>query len=336
MTKPVAAAAAAVEQDRWTRTDDGSLLPQTTTDLTIYAMLELLDLKPGMRVLEIGTGSGYSGALVSRIVGAAGHVTSLDIDPDLVARAGLLHQEAGHTNVAVHATDGFAGWPADAPYDRVVAWVTPHVIPQSWVEQARPGALMVTPVKIADLAGTNAVVRCVIDDGVHQVGLHEGSFIEMAPEVITNFALPIRFVDAVRGNGDGPPWWLSATTLHDAPELSAETLLAQLATAEPKDNFLSTDEDWRSFAAYVLASTDTAGSAGGPLGWGVGLATEDQAAFSLSNRKLLAVSSGSADRLTALRDRWREEGEPGLSDVDVAVAETPEGWTVRPRLRTAE
>jgi len=182
VTDLIAAAAAAVDYDDWTTTEDGDLIPQVTTDTTIHGMLRMLDLQPGMRVMEVGTGSGYSGALLSRIVGVDGHLVSVDIDPSLVERARALHGRAGHTNVEVHAADGFEGWEASGPYDRIVGWVTPHVLPNAWVQQATPGAVLVTPVKIADVAGTNAVVRCTLDGGIRGGELHPGSFIEMAPE----------------------------------------------------------------------------------------------------------------------------------------------------------
>lgn len=62
-----------------------------------------------MRVLEIGSGSGYTGALLSRIVGEHGKVISLDVVLGLVARAARRHSEHGVRNVAVYPTDGFGG-----------------------------------------------------------------------------------------------------------------------------------------------------------------------------------------------------------------------------------
>jgi protein-L-isoaspartate O-methyltransferase len=85
-------------------------------------MLRLLDVQAGHRVLEVGTGSGYSTALLAHLVGPCGRVSSVDIDPDLVARAGRLLGMDGHSNVTVVHADGRLGHRPGAPYDRVVAW----------------------------------------------------------------------------------------------------------------------------------------------------------------------------------------------------------------------
>jgi protein-L-isoaspartate(D-aspartate) O-methyltransferase len=70
-----------VVRDRYLRTADGRQLPQTSTPELIATMLRLLDVQPGQRVLEVGTGSGYSTALLAHLVGAGGQVISLDVDP---------------------------------------------------------------------------------------------------------------------------------------------------------------------------------------------------------------------------------------------------------------
>ncbi|MBI3687088.1 MAG: methyltransferase domain-containing protein [Actinobacteria bacterium] len=334
MTDLIAAAAAAVDYDAWTSTADGYLIPQVTTDTMIHGMLQMLDLEPGMRVLEVGTGSGYSGALLSRIVGADGHVVSVDIDPSLVERARVLHDRAGHTNVEVHAADGFEGWQASGPYDRIVGWVTPHVVPSAWVKQAKPGAVLVTPVKIADVAGTNAVVRCTLDGQIHGGELHPGSFIEMAPEVIIDFGMPIRYVDAVDRQADGQPWWVSGHRLHEQPAEVAQKLLDELVEAEPEQGFFDQGADrWRAFTAFVLASTDDVASAGGPRGWGIGLATADSLAVSLSNGGLLvAGTDDTKNSLAELLAQWRRTGEPDLAMLKPSFAVDDDGWAVRPEV----
>lgn len=335
MTDLVTAVAATIDYDDWTTTDNGDLIPQITTDTTIHDMLRLLDVQPGMTVMEIGTGSGYSGSLLSGIVGANGHVVSIDIDPSLVERARARHQQAGHTNIELHASDGFNGWEASAPFDRIVGWVTPHVLPTAWVEQAKPGTVIVTPVKIADVAGTNAIVRCVVDSGTVRDGeLHPGSFIEMAPEVITDLGLPIRYVDAVRRLPEGPPWWISAHQLHHKPNSVAEHLLDRLVDAEPEPEFFDRQTgDWRAFTTFLLASTPNLASVGGTPGWGIGMATPDSIAVSLSNGALLAAGTDQArDELTTTLNEWRALGNPGLKDLPPCFTADEDGWAVRPRL----
>lgn len=89
----------------------------------VAAMLELSQLATGMRVLEIGTGSGYNAALLQELVGPQGQVTSVDIDSTLVAEASERLGEAGYGAVEVVAADGYFGVARRTPFDRVIATV---------------------------------------------------------------------------------------------------------------------------------------------------------------------------------------------------------------------
>jgi protein-L-isoaspartate(D-aspartate) O-methyltransferase len=110
-------------------------------------MLELLELKPGLRVLEIGAGSGYNAALISDIVGRSGAVTSVEIDEEMADAARAHLAAAGIDSVNVIVADGFEGYPPAAPYDRIVATAAVRGIPHAWVEQMTPGARLVAPVE---------------------------------------------------------------------------------------------------------------------------------------------------------------------------------------------
>lgn len=332
MTDPVAAAAAAVDYNTWTTTEDGELVPQITTETTIHAMLRLLDIGPGMRVMEIGTGSGYSGALLSRIVGFDGHVVSIDIDASLIKRARNLHYQSGHNNIELHASDGFCGWANEGLFDRIVGWVTPHVLPAAWIAQAKPGAVIVTPVKIADVAAANAVIRCVANGDIHGGELHPGNFIEMSSEIITEFGLPIRYVDAMRRSPDGLPWWISGHQLHDQPPAVSERLLDELVETEPKRDFFDQNsKGWRSFTAFLLASTTKPASAGGAYGWGIGTATPGSITIILSDGGLLTAGTDEAyDEVTYILKEWHEFGDPSLIKLTPCFTRGDNGWTVRP------
>ncbi|MER6816663.1 methyltransferase domain-containing protein [Spirillospora sp. NPDC000708] len=109
----------------------------------VRKMLELLRPAPGMRVLEIGTGTGWNAALLAKITGPR-RVTSVEIAPDLAERARRNLERAGYT-VRVVTGDGEAGHPGDAPYDRVIATAAVTALPYAWVEQTRPGGLIVVP-----------------------------------------------------------------------------------------------------------------------------------------------------------------------------------------------
>ncbi|WP_433268220.1 protein-L-isoaspartate O-methyltransferase family protein [Actinosynnema sp. CS-041913] len=335
MTDTVTAAAATVDYDAWVKTEDGRTVPQSTADSRIRDMLAMLDLRPGARVLEIGTGSGYSGALLSRIVGETGRVVSIDIDPLLVARAARLHTDAGHGNVEVYASDGFEGWNTGAPFDRIVGWTTPHVLPAAWVDQTALGGIIVTPVKIADIACANVLIRCEIRDGIRSVDVRPGNFIEMAPEVVTELALPQRFVNASVVTEGAPPWWISAHELHDQPRAVAERLLDQAHIAVPRPDFLPVGRDkWQAFNAFVLAGTATPASLGTSWGWGIGVGLVDSIAVILPTGALLSAGTGEArDLLAELVGDWYERGEPSHNALHANFLEGPDGWTVRATLR---
>jgi protein-L-isoaspartate(D-aspartate) O-methyltransferase len=137
-----------VARDHYLRTQDGRQLPQTSKPELIATMLRLPDVQPDHRVLEVGTGSGYSTAVLAHLVGPRGQVISLDIDPHMVTRASRLLALDGHTNVTVVHADDRGGHPPGAPYDRLVAWAqAPQAVLAAWTEQVRPGGIIVAPLQ---------------------------------------------------------------------------------------------------------------------------------------------------------------------------------------------
>ncbi|MGH3807641.1 MAG: ATP-grasp peptide maturase system methyltransferase [Pseudonocardiaceae bacterium] len=131
-----------------------STLPSLVLD-----MLEQLDVAGGHRVLEVGTGSGYNAALLCERLGSA-QVTSVDIDPELIDLARERLAANGHTPTLA-AVDGHSGYPPGAPYDRIIATCAVPAIPPAWLEQAAPGAVILTDVH-GPLGGT--LVRLLVDD----------------------------------------------------------------------------------------------------------------------------------------------------------------------------
>jgi protein-L-isoaspartate(D-aspartate) O-methyltransferase len=107
-------------------------------------MLAKLDAHPGMRVLEIGTGTGYNAALLARRLGAE-NVTTIEIDPALALHAHQALATAGYDGVTVITGDGALGHPPGAPYDRIISTANVTQVPYSWVEQTRPGGRVLTP-----------------------------------------------------------------------------------------------------------------------------------------------------------------------------------------------
>ena len=106
-------------------------------------MTELLRVEPDHKVLEIGTGSGYQAAILSRL---ARDVYTIEIVPELARRAVPVLKQLGYDNVHVREGDGYAGWPEEAPFDRILLTAAPETIPQPLIDQLAPGGILVAPV----------------------------------------------------------------------------------------------------------------------------------------------------------------------------------------------
>jgi protein-L-isoaspartate(D-aspartate) O-methyltransferase len=117
---------------------------QTISQPYIVAyMTEVVDLSPEEKVLEIGTGSGYQAAVLAELVR---EVYTIEIVPELAARARRVLEELGYSNVRARAGDGYAGWPEHAPFDAIVVTAAPDHVPPALVEQLALNGRMVIPV----------------------------------------------------------------------------------------------------------------------------------------------------------------------------------------------
>ena len=137
------------------RDEAGQPISSSSQPAIMAIMLDQLDLAPGHRVLEIGAGTGYNAALISHIVGPSGQVTSVDIDPELVATARGHLARAGFGDVNVVGADGAGGDPEHAPYDRIIATVGVSDLAPAWLAQATAPARIVVPL---DVRGTQLSV----------------------------------------------------------------------------------------------------------------------------------------------------------------------------------
>lgn len=117
---------------------------QTISQPYIVAyMTELLNLKPGDKVLEIGTGSGYQAAILAEITDK---VYTVEIIPELARSAEERLRRLGYDKIKVLNADGYYGWEEHAPYDAIIVTCAPDHIPQPLVQQLKDGGRMVIPV----------------------------------------------------------------------------------------------------------------------------------------------------------------------------------------------
>jgi len=118
---------------------------QTISQPYVVALMsQLLELRGSERVLEIGTGSGYQAAVLSHL---AGSVYSLEIDPELAARAAVTLKSLGYDRVQVRAGDGYFGWPEAAPFDAIIITAAAPRLPEALIGQLREGGRVVAPLE---------------------------------------------------------------------------------------------------------------------------------------------------------------------------------------------
>jgi protein-L-isoaspartate(D-aspartate) O-methyltransferase len=127
------------------RAVSGDYTSSASAPSTVADLLQLLDVKPGHRVLEVGTGTGWTAALLSRLVGEGGAVTSVEVDDAVAEQAAKNLTAAGAAQPRLLVDDGANGYVGGSPYDRVHVTCGIRDVPYAWIEQARPGAVIVLP-----------------------------------------------------------------------------------------------------------------------------------------------------------------------------------------------
>jgi protein-L-isoaspartate(D-aspartate) O-methyltransferase len=129
----------------------------------VARMIELLEVRPGMTVLEVGAGTGYNAALLAELLADQRRVVTVDVAEDVVAQARRLLAAAGYPRIDLRCLDGFGGVPERAPFDRIVATVGCPDLSPHWPEQLADGGRMLIPL---EHAGSHPLVRLSVrDDG---------------------------------------------------------------------------------------------------------------------------------------------------------------------------
>jgi len=281
----------------------------------VAAMLELAQLAAGMKVLEIGTGSGYNAALLRELVGPQGQVTTLDIDSTLVAGARERLGAAGYDDVEVVAGDGYFGVAGRAPFDRVVATVGCADVAPLWLAQLAPGGFCLVPLQHG--------------------GLHPLARVEPKADGATAMIVAAAGFVAIQGHQAGHSPWPHVGRLGPDPNVEWSPLSDRLEKALDRGegqgswrptwdmDYLVALEDRRAASALSL-NDGTSSAAIDPKGGRVGHLGPD-------GREL-------QDRLLELAHLWVDLGCPARADYtstltplgpNIAVAANePLSWVV--------
>lgn len=341
---------------------DGLPVSSSSQPAMMAIMLDQLGLEPGHRVLEIGTGTGYNAAVMSAVVGPAGEVVTVDIDPELVARARSSLLAAGYDTVKVKCADGGYGDPEGAPFDRIIVTVGAWDIAPAWLGQLGTGGRLVLPLSIRGIQLSVGLQRA--DETWLSTSAWRCGFIRMlgafaGPEDVSSVGEP----DAL------------AFLVSDGSPVDAQALQAALGGGEAVDEPLSValgtvadvaDLDlWLTMTAGELDRLTVLSAPGGwlrltpvpPFG---ALIASGTAPDDLGLALLMPVDPGRPDpgsdwsgavvrglgpggpdlavRLAALSGRWDDLGRPGSHNLGMLVwpgTEPPapllEGWTVLER-----
>jgi protein-L-isoaspartate(D-aspartate) O-methyltransferase len=320
------------------RSRRGMPLSSSSQPTIMALMLEQLELADGMRVLEIGAGTGWNAALLARLVGPDGSVTTIDVDAEL-AKGARRALRAADSRARVVVGDGREGRPGGAPYDRIVVTASVDAVPLAWLEQLAPDGRLQVPIRLSP-GGTQAIalLRRAGPRRLRSVSALAGGF------------MPLRNPDGAPAPGPWPPALVAAhrddsretplRELHGAAVGSlsdrAKRRLLRVALEDPRRvplGLRAAGPALTLFVSLTLAPRHLVTSA--PR-FGVGAIARDGASLALveptfdraqrSVSSLLAFGGDAAERL--LRDRvddWAARGRPDAADLAITVRYDAEG-----------
>lgn len=331
-TDTVDHAAQAVDEALY-RGEDGQAVRQTTAAPVVHRHLRLLDIGPGDSILEIGTGSGYSAAIIAELVGPTGYVTSIDLEPGLAERAAVLHRRAGRGNITSITADGAHGYPDHGPYDHLVAWTTPPAIPDAWINQIRPGGTLLAPVKLADITYATAMLRATVtaDGALEKMSLHRGAYVIMDAPGRESFEADTADAQHQRP-GDEHTSYVSAEWLRGRPD-DARHVLDVLLNANHTEPGPADWPDTEHLKTWLIARNPPGLVATGiDHEIGIGIANGDHIAII----KVLPIPGILADspdspalvRLQTLTKDWQNADRRRIEELVPAAVRKSDGWHI--------
>jgi protein-L-isoaspartate(D-aspartate) O-methyltransferase len=304
------------------------------------AMLERLELAEGMRVLEIGTGSGYNTALLKTLVGRAGRVVSLDIDREL-SRAARRALRAGGYAARLVCCDGREGYERAAPYDRIVATASAARIPRMWRDQLADGGLLQVPIRVS-AEGTQAIATFRrAGTRLESVEVIPGRFMPMRAAGSDGVAVPMLTVNSTLGSGRSVMTRLAGAAVGELSQTARQRLrtalasrprcrtLAHRAAPWPLGLYLSLEIPRRLVIRYADAGIGVVGRGGRSVALLEGDWKEGHKPRAL--RMLSYGESDAEDYLKAVLEAWERRGRPDSDRLELAVEFTSKGSRISHR-----
>jgi protein-L-isoaspartate(D-aspartate) O-methyltransferase len=313
----------------------GQPISSSSQPALMAAMLELLQLGPGMRVLEVGAGTGYNAALMADLVGPSGSVVTIDIARHVAAAARESLRRVRCTEVTVMTGDGTFGYAEAAPYDRMIVTCQQQDVSPWWAQQLVAGGILVIPLTVRGRLGLVAALAKP-GDSLIQIGATCGAFMSarghLAPEPAGG---PASMVVMLAESGSPR---VQTTGLGDADVKTALELLAGDLKRHPVRH---AQPDWG--LGLFLALTDPAvqltydardhGPGVSPVEYGIGL-------YEPAGPELAILASGGiywagergplVDRLISHLGEWTARGRPDASQFEVTLARTSRPATGQP------
>ena len=330
-----------------TRTDARGVATSSSSQPSILAlMLERLAPRPGHRVLEIGAGTGYNAALLAALVTPRGRVTSVELEPDVAARARAALARVGRP-VEVVVGDGRDGWPPSAPYDRIIATASTGTVPRAWFDQLAPDGLVELPLHLGATDLQAVVTLRRHDGGLRSTAVVEGGFMNLrnpggegAPVHPANLSVSEHIDGEHRAYG-----FLSGSGLRTLRPAARRRLAEVLAAPLVPHRRLGRLPEGRSPGLFLRLARPTGAVtlAYFPSRPGSRRAPYEPVAAVTSDGRSLAVlhstpaggrrldSSGdprAAEVLLGLLDDWRARRRPGHQDLVVDVRFDADGRSV--------
>jgi protein-L-isoaspartate(D-aspartate) O-methyltransferase len=332
----------------------GDAISSSSQPGIMAAMLEELQVLPGLSILEVGAGTGYNAALLSVLVGPKGRVTSVELDAALATGARRSVRAAGQ-RASIVVGDGRRGWEANAPYDRIIVTASSLDVPRAFLEQLSEGGLLVLPLRLSDAVPFRQVVVTFerVRDRMRSVSVIHGGFMRLrGTKEDPSLPWPVSTVVERRDGTERTLASLSGSSWGRLGEDARRDLLALLLTPPRSRSIgmrVSASRQWalESFIA-VAAPEEVLVGCTGEDGDGLVVCGTELPGIMDAERKGLAHLAGrrSISRLAAyghhgaerrladLVDEWRRRGRPDVTRMSVAVSygrSRRQAWRIRRR-----